>query len=83
MEFFKCSIAGVSYGTGVTEIERVAAARKSHVLPPSAPHPHIVASCLDACMNMQHGSSRVPRHLSGRLSWGQFLLGTGPCASFL
>ena len=29
MEFFKCSIAGVSYGTGITEIERVAAARKS------------------------------------------------------
>lgn len=31
MEFFKCSIAGVSYGTGVTEIERVAAARRSQV----------------------------------------------------
>ena len=31
MEFFKCSIAGVSYGTGVTEIERVAAARRSEV----------------------------------------------------
>ena len=29
MEFFKCSIAGVSYGKGVTEIERVAAARRS------------------------------------------------------
>ena len=29
MEFFKCSIAGVSYGTGITEIEGVAAARKS------------------------------------------------------
>ena len=27
MEFFKCSIAGVSYGTGVTEIERSAARR--------------------------------------------------------
>lgn len=27
MEFFKCSIAGVSYGTGVTEIERAAARR--------------------------------------------------------
>lgn len=33
MEFFKCSIAGVSYGTGVTEIERVAAARRSQVCP--------------------------------------------------
>ena len=27
MEFFKCSVAGVSYGTGVTEIERAAARR--------------------------------------------------------
>lgn len=27
MEFFKCSIAGVSYGAGVTEIERSNAAR--------------------------------------------------------
>ncbi len=28
MEFFKCSIAGVAYGGGVTEIERANAARK-------------------------------------------------------
>jgi hypothetical protein len=27
MEFFKCSIAGVKYGRGVTEIERTLAAR--------------------------------------------------------
>jgi magnesium-transporting ATPase (P-type) len=27
MEFFKCSIGGVTYGTGVTEIERSAARR--------------------------------------------------------
>ncbi len=38
MEFFKCSIAGVSYGTGVTEIERVGAARKSQVCPHAGPH---------------------------------------------
>jgi magnesium-transporting ATPase (P-type) len=27
MEFFKCSIAGISYGTGMTEVEKVAAIR--------------------------------------------------------
>jgi phospholipid-transporting ATPase len=27
MEFFKCSIAGVSYGSGITEIERSNAVR--------------------------------------------------------
>jgi hypothetical protein len=27
MDFFKCSIAGISYGTGVTEIERATAKR--------------------------------------------------------
>jgi P-type E1-E2 ATPase len=27
MEFFKCSIAGVMYGTGITEIQRAAAHR--------------------------------------------------------
>lgn len=37
MEFFKCSIAGVSYGTGVTEIERVAAARRSEVCTTARP----------------------------------------------
>ena len=30
MEFFKCSVAGVSYGNGVTEIERSAARRIGH-----------------------------------------------------
>lgn len=34
MEFFKCSIAGVTYGTGVTEIERAAARRNGQELPP-------------------------------------------------
>ncbi|BDA43574.1 Phospholipid-transporting ATPase 3 [Coccomyxa sp. Obi] len=33
MEFFKCSIAGVSYGTGVTEIERAAARRNGAAMP--------------------------------------------------
>lgn len=33
MEFFKCSIAGVSYGTGVTEIERAAARRVGAAVP--------------------------------------------------
>ncbi len=33
MEFFKCSIAGVSYGTGVTEIERAAARRNGQPMP--------------------------------------------------
>ncbi|MEW5306196.1 MAG: hypothetical protein WDW36_008680 [Sanguina aurantia] len=41
MEFFKCSVAGVSYGAGVTEIERANCARKGQVLveqnDPSAP----------------------------------------------
>ena len=30
MEFFKCSIAGVSYGQGITEIQRAAARRLGH-----------------------------------------------------
>eukprot|EP00195_Chlamydomonas_chlamydogama_P002386 CAMPEP_0202922204 /NCGR_PEP_ID=MMETSP1392-20130828/77797_1 /ASSEMBLY_ACC=CAM_ASM_000868 /TAXON_ID=225041 /ORGANISM="Chlamydomonas chlamydogama, Strain SAG 11-48b" /LENGTH=1321 /DNA_ID=CAMNT_0049615821 /DNA_START=167 /DNA_END=4132 /DNA_ORIENTATION=- len=33
MEFFKCSIAGTSYGAGITEIERSNAARHGKVLP--------------------------------------------------
>ncbi len=32
MEFFKCSIAGVKYGRGVTEIERTMAARAGKAL---------------------------------------------------
>ncbi|KAG2453311.1 hypothetical protein HYH02_001535 [Chlamydomonas schloesseri] len=32
MEFFKCSIAGVAYGAGITEIERSNALRKGQVL---------------------------------------------------
>ena len=32
MEFFKCSIAGVKYGRGVTDIERTMAARAGKVL---------------------------------------------------
>lgn len=36
MEFFKCSIAGVSYGQGVTEIERSNAERKGIALPPGS-----------------------------------------------
>ena len=37
MEFFKCSIAGVKYGRGVTEIERTLAARAGIQLPHEAP----------------------------------------------
>eukprot|EP00897_Mesotaenium_endlicherianum_P002052 jgi/Mesen1/1875/ME000143S00926 len=33
MEFFKCSIAGVSYGTGVTEVEKSAAYRAGNPVP--------------------------------------------------
>jgi phospholipid-transporting ATPase len=33
MEFFKCSIAGVAYGTGMTEIDRAAARRNGQELP--------------------------------------------------
>jgi len=33
MEFFKCSIGGVSYGTGITEIERGVAERTGVNLP--------------------------------------------------
>ena len=33
MEFFKCSVAGVSYGEGVTEIERSIAARAGKPIP--------------------------------------------------
>lgn len=37
MEFFKCSIAGVEYGQGVTEIELANAARRGdHLTDPSA-----------------------------------------------
>jgi hypothetical protein len=44
MDFFKCSIAGVSYGKGVTEVERAAAdllgrsvAKEELDQPPDAP----------------------------------------------
>lgn len=37
MEFFKCSIAGVMYGTGVTEIQRAAALRTGIELEELAP----------------------------------------------
>ncbi len=37
MEFFKCSIGGVKYGAGVTDIERSVAARAGRPLPPAAP----------------------------------------------
>ena len=40
MEFFKCSIAGISYGTGITEIERVAAARKSQAWASASQQPN-------------------------------------------
>ncbi|MEW5306198.1 MAG: hypothetical protein WDW36_008682 [Sanguina aurantia] len=44
MEFFKCSIAGVSYGAGVTEVERSNAARRGQYLvdqhDPCAPRYH-------------------------------------------
>ncbi|CAI9763197.1 unnamed protein product [Fraxinus pennsylvanica] len=33
MEFVKCSIAGISYGCGMTEVERAIAKRKGNVLP--------------------------------------------------
>ncbi|CAA3016564.1 probable phospholipid-transporting ATPase 8 [Olea europaea subsp. europaea] len=33
MEFVKCSIAGISYGRGMTEVERALAKRKGNVLP--------------------------------------------------
>ena len=32
MEFFKCSIGGIMYGTGVTEIEKAAARRSGRSL---------------------------------------------------
>ena len=32
MEFFKCSIAGISYGSGMTEVEKVAALRAGKAL---------------------------------------------------
>jgi phospholipid-transporting ATPase len=35
MEFFKCTIAGVKYGAGVTDIERSVAARAGRPLPPA------------------------------------------------
>ncbi|CAA6665494.1 unnamed protein product [Spirodela intermedia] len=34
MEFIKCSIAGIAYGRGVTEVERALAKRKGSPLPP-------------------------------------------------
>jgi phospholipid-transporting ATPase len=37
MEFFKCSIGGVKYGAGVTDIERSVAARAGKPLPAAAP----------------------------------------------
>jgi|TARA_B110000977_G_scaffold155009_1_gene197113 hypothetical protein len=38
MEFFKMSIAGGSYGAGVTEIERAVAKRNGNPLPPAPTH---------------------------------------------
>lgn len=32
MDFFKCSIAGTMYGTGITEIQRAAARRNGSLL---------------------------------------------------
>eukprot|EP00854_Cymbomonas_tetramitiformis_P004996 gene4996-6085_t len=40
MEFFKCSIAGVTYGTGCTEVERANARRAGKDLPPDPIPPH-------------------------------------------
>jgi phospholipid-transporting ATPase len=37
MEYFKCTIAGVKYGAGVTDIERSVAARAGRPLPPAVP----------------------------------------------
>jgi phospholipid-transporting ATPase len=37
MEFFKCTVGGVKYGAGVTDIERSVAARAGRPLPPAAP----------------------------------------------
>lgn len=37
MEFFKCSVGGVKYGSGVTDIERTLAAREGKPLPPAEP----------------------------------------------
>jgi len=37
MEFFKCTIGGVKYGAGVTDIERSIAARSGKPLPPPKP----------------------------------------------
>lgn len=37
MEFFKCTIGGVKYGAGVTDIERSIAARSGKPLPPPGP----------------------------------------------
>lgn len=34
MEFFKCSIGGVAYGTGLTEIAITKAKREERALPP-------------------------------------------------
>lgn len=39
MEFFKCCIAGVSYGRGVTEIERTLAKRAGRPLAEEPPNP--------------------------------------------
>jgi phospholipid-transporting ATPase len=37
MEFLKCSVNGVVYGSGITEIARAAAKRSGRVLPPDPP----------------------------------------------
>lgn len=39
MEFRKCSIAGVTYGSGFTEVERAIAKRQNRQLPPDPPPP--------------------------------------------
>jgi phospholipid-transporting ATPase len=39
MEFFKCSIAGISYGCGITEIEHTLAKRAGRPLAEQPPNP--------------------------------------------
>ena len=66
MEFFKASIAGVSYGQGVTEIEKANARRSGsfHVTTPSM-IPSLILTVASVCMLQRRLFCRMFSHLPG------------------
>ncbi|KAH9102893.1 hypothetical protein LEN26_015425 [Aphanomyces euteiches] len=70
MDFRKCSINGVSYGSGLTEIGRAALKRAGQPIPPepkpdpnvkTIPYVNFVDPSLDAAMRGDHGAEQQER----------------------